>query len=280
MPSFRFLVQLLLLTISLAAVAQPQEKTLPPIQDNSFLIEEAYNQEFGVVQHISTFTRFWNTRDWIYTFTQEWPAPAEPRHQFSYTMAWQHAGAHPQTGSGMGDLLFNYRFQLVGSGETRVAFSPRTSLVFSTGDASKGRSLGGTGIQANLPLSVVIFPKLVTHWNAGATFVPRATNAFGTHASCAGYNLGQSFIWLAKARFNLMLETAYSNSQTVVGRNQTQWASSFYLSPGFRWAYNLKNGMQIVPGIGLPIGVGPSQGEKGVFLYLSIEHPFRRLAGE
>jgi hypothetical protein len=29
----------------------------PPIQDNSFLIEEAYNQEPGVVQHISVFTR-------------------------------------------------------------------------------------------------------------------------------------------------------------------------------------------------------------------------------
>jgi len=27
-----------------------------PIQDNSFLIEEAYNQESGVVQHISTFS--------------------------------------------------------------------------------------------------------------------------------------------------------------------------------------------------------------------------------
>jgi hypothetical protein len=25
------------------------------IQDNSFLVEEAYNQEFGVVQHISNF---------------------------------------------------------------------------------------------------------------------------------------------------------------------------------------------------------------------------------
>jgi len=27
------------------------------IEDNSFLIEEAYNQEAGVVQHISTFAR-------------------------------------------------------------------------------------------------------------------------------------------------------------------------------------------------------------------------------
>ena len=27
----------------------------PPIQDNSFLIEEAYNQEKGVIQHIQTY---------------------------------------------------------------------------------------------------------------------------------------------------------------------------------------------------------------------------------
>jgi len=30
----------------------------PAIEDNSFFIEEAYNQEEGVVQHISTFMRF------------------------------------------------------------------------------------------------------------------------------------------------------------------------------------------------------------------------------
>ena len=45
----------------------------PGIQDNSFLVEEAYNQEFGVVQHISSFTRFWDSKDWNYSFTQEWP---------------------------------------------------------------------------------------------------------------------------------------------------------------------------------------------------------------
>ena len=28
-----------------------------PIRDNSFLIEEAYNQEWGVVQHVATFQR-------------------------------------------------------------------------------------------------------------------------------------------------------------------------------------------------------------------------------
>jgi hypothetical protein len=41
-------------------------KTLHPRharhQDNSFLVEEAYNQNFGVVQHISSFTRSFEQR--------------------------------------------------------------------------------------------------------------------------------------------------------------------------------------------------------------------------
>ena len=271
-----FLVGLALLLPSLG-YAEPASETTPPIQDNSFLIEEAYNQEFGVVQHTSTLTRLWNRKDWIYTFTQEWPAPGDPRHQLSYTLAWQHAGAFPNSGSGMGDLLLNYRFQLIGNGETRVAFAPRATLIFSTGNAAAGRTLGGTGVQTNLPLSIVVAPKFVTHWNAGATFVPHATNAFGAHASSSGYNLGQSFVWLAKSRFNLLLETAYTNSQTVVGREKTQWTPCLYVSPGIRWAYNLKNGLQVIPGIGVPVGIGPSRGESGIFLYLSFEHPFRTL---
>jgi len=267
----------LLLSFSICSFAADQPSP-PPIQDNSFLIEEAYNQEPGVIQEISTLARFWNSKDWICTFTQEWPAPADWRHQLSYTVAWQHAGAFPQSGSGLGDLLLNYRFQLLGSGETRVAFSPRMSLIFSTGDGSKGRSLGGTGVQTNLPLSVVIFPKLVTHWNLGATIVPHATNPVGVHASTYGYNLGQSFIWLAKPGFNALLETSYSRFQAVAAPGQTQWLPCFYVSPGVRWAYNLRNGLQIVPGIALPMGVGPSHGEKGVFLYLSFEHPYRSIA--
>src|SRR5689334_18063846 len=94
----------------------------PVIQDNSFLIEEAYNQEFGVVQHINTFMRLFGSKDWIYTFTQEWPLPADPRHQLSYTLALTRCGAFSREGAGIGDALLNYRYQLVGNGETRFAF--------------------------------------------------------------------------------------------------------------------------------------------------------------
>jgi len=249
----------------------------PSIQDNSFLVEEAYNQNYGVVQHISGFMRLWNSKDWIYTFTQEWPVPGDARHQLSYTLAAQHAGAFPQSGAGMGDVLLNYRYQLVGSGETRVAFAPRLSLICPTGDASRGRTVGGFGMQTSLPLSVVISPKLVTHWNAGATIVPHAQDELGNRAFSAGYNFGQSFIWLARPRFNVMLETVFSTYQSVVAPDNTEWSRSLLLNPGVRWAYNFKNGLQIVPGVAVPVGVGPSYGEKGIFLYLSFEHPFRKI---
>src|SRR5512147_3224359 len=115
-------VLILAFLLALGIPAAAQTPTLAPsdspIQDNSFLVEEAYNQEFGVVQHISSFTRFWNSKDWVYTFTQEWPVPGQ-RHQVSYTVAVQHAGAFPGSGAGVGDSLINYRYQLVGSGDTR-----------------------------------------------------------------------------------------------------------------------------------------------------------------
>jgi hypothetical protein len=209
----------------------------PGIQDNSFLVEEAYNQNFGVVQHISSFTRFWNSKDWVYTFTQEWPAPGI-RHQLSYTLALQHAGALPGSGAGFGDVLLNYRYQLVGNGDTRVAFAPRASLICPTGDATFGRSLGGFGVQSNLPLSVVVSRKLVTHWNAGATFLPNASNAAGDRAFSSSYNLGQSFIWLAKPRVNFMLETVFANVQAVAGPDKTEWNRSLFISPGVRWAWD------------------------------------------
>ena len=113
--------------------------------------------------------------------------------------------------------------------------------------------------------------------NAGATFVPHSQDEFGDRASATGYNLGQSFIWLAHPRFNFMLETVFASSQSVVARDKTEWSNSLYLSPGIRWSHNFKNGLQIVPGIGVPLGVGPSGSEKGVFLYLSFEHPFRKI---
>jgi len=228
---------LLALVMQQAVPAAP-----PPIADNSFLIEEAYNQEARVVQHINALMRF--NGAWAYSFTQEWPLGGE-RHQLSYTV--------PVT-SGLGDVAINYRHQVASS--ERVAFAPRLSVVLPTGNEAKGLGTGGTGFQANLPLSVSVGPALVTHWNAGATHTPSIDETV--------YNAGASAIWRAHSLVNVMLELAWSGTNADDGL--------LLLSPGVRWAHNFGS-LQVVPGVAVPIDLGPGK-NTGVFVYLSLEHPF------
>jgi hypothetical protein len=263
--------RLLLAGLALSpAWAQQPPAPVPGIQDDSFLIEEAYNQEPYVVQHISSFTRSWRNGDFAAAFTQEWPVPEHARHQLSYTLTGLGAGS----GAGWGDTLLNYRYQVRGGAEARVSFSPRISLLLPTGQSELERGFGGPGFQGNLPVSIVHGSRLVTHWNAGATVICPGRNRRGERATLTGYNLGQSFVYLAHPRFNVLLETVWSGSEMVASPRQTQRTHSLLVSPGVRWAYNFASGLQIVPGVAFPVGVGPSAGERAVLLYLSFEHRF------
>jgi len=244
-----------------------------PIQDNSFLIEEAYNQEDGVIQHISSFEKLTTTGDWVYTLTDEWPLRTQ-KHQLSVTLSAAHSGDFAESGAGWGDTAFNYRYQLVGSGETKLAIAPRLTVLFPTGNPVYGRGFGGTGLQTNLPISIQHSAHWVTHWNAGTTWFPSAADEHHNEAGTLGVNLGQSIVWLAKPRLNFLLETIWLSSERVVGPQETTRFQNLYVSPRVRWAHNLKSGLQIVPGVAMPIGIGPSAGEKGVLFYLSFEHPF------
>lgn len=257
---------------STAAPAQNSSAKVSAIEDNSFMVEEAFNQERNVIQHINTFTHDWEGNGWVYTFTQEWPFPGHERHQISFTIPALNASDFTG-GGGLGDVALNYRYQVFGGGGQKYSFSPRVSLLLPTGSAKYGRGAGGVGVQTNLPLSVYINRKFVTHWNAGATFVPSARNEFGDRAFTNGYNLGQSVIWLARPHFNVMLETIWTGGETVAGRGQTQRNHDLLIGPGIRWAHNFHNGLQIVPGFSVPLGIGPSAGERSVILYLSFEHP-------
>ncbi len=264
--------------VVLAQPASPPPSPPPPkpsqIQDNSFLLEEAYNQESGVVQHISGWTRPLSGKGWVYTFTQEWPAPSI-RHQFSYTVPALLA-SDPAARVGIGDVALSYRRQLIGDGAARFALSPRLSLLLPTGDERMGRGAGGLGFQVNIPASLVLSPAVVAHSNAGVTHVPNSRNPAGAIARASGFNLGQSLVWLAHPNFNVMLEAVYARSQAVVGKDTTEPVETLLISPGIRWAFNFKNGLQIVPGLAFPIGLGPSRGEHDLLVYLSFEHPFRR----
>jgi hypothetical protein len=276
-------LQLSLVASAAAAPADPNSSPTPisegrslaelnssPIQDNSFLVEEAYNQEDGVIQHISLFQRL-STGDWAFTQTEEWPLRTQ-KHQLSLTLMAAHIDDAP--GTGWGDTFINYRYQLVGSGDARVAIAPRLSLLVPTGSASQQRGMGGAGIQVNLPLSFQLNKRFVTHWNAGATWVPRAQNEVHQHAGTVGMNLGQSVVWQASNRFNALLETVWTSTPHVARPGVTTPQHALYISPGIRWAHNFRNGLQIVPGIGVPVGVGPSSGQVGMIFYLSFEHAF------
>jgi hypothetical protein len=41
------------------------------------------------------------------------------------------------------------------------------------------------------------------------------------------------------------------------------------------WAFDAGS-VQVVPGVAYTIGLGPTRGEDALFLYLSLEHSFRR----
>lgn len=226
-----------------------------------------------MIQHIS-FVQPQSTGDWIYTQTDEWPLRSL-KHQLSLTMGLNHAATYGQSGPGWGDTAINYRYQLVGSGETRLAIAPRISLLAPTGDSTVGRGYGGWGLQTNLPVSFQHNSHLVTHWNAGLTWIPSQQNALHQHANALNPNLGQSTVWLIKPRFNALCEVVWSYNAVVTGPNQTARTNNVYISPGIRWAYNFKNGLQIVPGVAIPFGFVDVQHQTGVILYLSFEHGFR-----
>ena len=115
-----------------APIPAQQEKSEPfQIIDNSFLVEEAFNQEAHIFQNI--FGAIRQGGDWQMTFTQEWPAPGM-RHQLSYTLSGGSAGSRVA----FGDVLLNYRFQALEEGPGHPAFSPRLSAIVPSGSSAAG----------------------------------------------------------------------------------------------------------------------------------------------
>jgi len=241
-----------------------------PISDNSFLIEEAYNQEPGVVQHINNFIRANGGGAWLYSFTQEWPFRGSAN-QLSYTILVVNQSGD---GTGLGDIALNYRYQLVADGDDGVHIAPRLTFLLPTGDEHHGRGVGGLGIQTNLPLSVRPRSWLALHANAGLTWIPSAKDAADETASTLSTNLGGSAIWLLRPRLNFMLELLWLSIEQVVGPDERARTDAVLLNPGVRWAFNFQSGLQIVPGVAYTLGLDRDS-KDALFLYLSFEHPFR-----
>lgn len=249
MTGSRLALTLLMLVVSARASAQSAPALDPSrkweITDNSFLVEEAFNQEAGVVQNIFTWTRN-RDGDWAASFTQEWPAPGMT-HQLSYTLVYASTG----DATGFGDALINYRFQLRKETVRGPAIAPRLSLILPTGRESDGLGGGSAGLQVNLPVSKQ-FGDFYVHANVGHTWVPDAVQST---------NIAASGIWRAAPMLNLMLEVVvFEDSAT--------------LSPGFRRGWNFGE-KQFVVGLAVPVTRADARWSPALLTYLSYELPFR-----
>src|SRR5262245_337512 len=164
------------LTYGLPAAADPSQP-IDVIEDNSFLIEEAYNQEAGVVQHI--FTAQWgenrdqhpHQRGWCLNFTQEWPLFSQ-RHQFSYSIPFSFTREGGDHQDGIGDVLLHYRLQVLEENLRIPAFAPGFSLILPTGSRHEGTGNGVLGYQWHLPLSKKLAARFALHANLGLTYLP------------------------------------------------------------------------------------------------------------
>lgn len=232
-----------LLFAAVPLCAQTAHEDLLAIQDNSFLLEEAYNQTPGVVQHIGAFTRAREGGDWELAFTQEFPL-FSMQHQLSYSVPL----VSDDDRTSLGDVALNYRYQLVGDGDAPLAITPRLSLIVPVRNNDSS-----TAIDAAIAISRIFAPRIAGHTNAGITFSDGEQT----------FNLGQSFVYAPSPRYQLLLEGTYSDSD--------EGDAEVLLSPGVRWVYNRASGWQIVPGVAVPIGVGPAAGDESVLLYLSFE---------
>jgi hypothetical protein len=254
-----------------------QDSSGPAIEDNSFFIEEAYNQEDGVVQHINTFAVAGpSNRDLFYTFTQEWPFHGQTN-QLSYTVPVTRLGG--QSG-GVGDVLLNYRYQL-GGGKRRWAVAPRLSAVLPTGSVHRGLGDGSPGLQANIPLSYRLTRDVVTHWNIGGTLLPWArgpvlAGSRPKRTLTSGF-VGASVIGPTRAPIQLMVENLISVDGTIARGGSVDHATTWVFSPGVRAAINLGT-LQIVPGVALPFSRSGGLTDHQAYFYLSFEHPFSSAA--
>jgi len=264
-------VALGLASVSSLALAAPDEAWPPAIEDNSFLVEEAYNQEAGVVQWIFSFQQFRPSGAWYDAFTTEWPAP-DQTNQLSLTIPY--IAETERLPSGWGDVSLNYRYQALAGGERGWWFAPRLSAILPTGNWRDGLGRGAPGVQIGLPFSRRFTRGFAMTLNAAGQYIPlahgEAADGSAFKADAWGVSEGLSLVWLASSRFNLMLEAVATQDRVAVDDGRTENVSVALASPSFRWAINFRSG-QLVLGAAVPIGLTDASPDWSALFYCSWE---------
>jgi len=252
-------------------IAQPA-----PIRDNSFLIEEAYNQEKGVFQNILLFqfdrAEEDDARDYLPTgsFTQEWPLGG-PQHQFSYTIPFRLDGPFRF----IENMWLNYRYQVEAG---PVFLAPRLSLQIPLSSAETG---GLRGYQVFLPCSWEPSNRWSIHMNGGYGYSTNSFHATDDRIRLHAVTLGTGINYNLSAQLNLVVETLWLSDDLTVSHKDgdihdrlTAWV----VNPGFRMAINFPNYAQLVLGCSAPASFNSETDSwrLGGLFYISYEAFFRR----
>lgn len=260
----RFPVILCVLAVFFAASRVDAQRRPFEIMDNSFLVEEAYNQEAGIFQNIFLFQRAKSGGGWSVEFTQEWPVGSQ-RHQLSFTLPFDF-----ESGS-VGNVLLNYRLQSRMENESGPAIAPRLSVILPTGD-----DLLEYGAQLNVPVSRQFGDVMLTA-NLGATMERHDYSL--ESVQLLSPHLAGSLIFRALPLFHLMVETVMTSEQTPPAVCcDTDRVKTWIVSPGARGAFNFGD-HQLAYGAAVPLVISQSKSapyETSLVLYLSYELPFKK----
>jgi hypothetical protein len=266
----------------------------PPkhIRDNAILVEEAFNQETGEAQHIFTWNflcdrnRLGRSRDFIFAYTLELPIGSQT-HQFSITSQFLTLLDKPLDGppvrqGDIGDTFLHYRYQLLDDDEF-LWCAPRLSLILPTADRRFGVGAGQVGYQFNLPVSRY-GENFDFHFNAGFTYIPNvsvplAPGLFTEGRDLRAYNLGGSIYWKPQVDLHFYVETLALWFDVLDERGTRGHLTQVYLNPGLRYAV-IQDPVEWVLGVSIPVGLTRDTPDIGVFVYMSIEHTFRKKNGD
>lgn len=233
---------------------------LARVEDNSFLLEEAYNQNPGEIQLIQRYQTFQHERP---EYGVEIEAPiTDNTHQFSLAIGRQ---------ENLSDLEVGYRFQAINVEGKMLTEGLR--IILPTGSLRNESDHGVVGYEWLQSATVVFNEKISNHWNLGVRVYPNAESpSTSDDRTLTNFIGGTSLVYYYQEDLNFLLEGLFESEEMIDDRGEIESEVRFTLNPGVRFAWNIDwQKSQIVPGIAFPVVFNDEKTNPGVFFYFSWE---------
>lgn len=240
------------------------------IEDNSFLLDEAYNQDIDMYQTILRHQNQLVSDETESTFEFEVPMTAEHQLSIEIPLFKEHRSFETKPG----DTLLLW--QIVTSNNVKSRSVDRLGFVVPTGDVDQETGYGVPGVQYLKALSIELGRNWQNHWNFQYQLQPNG-KAGGTEVTQNVHigTLGSSVAYYINDHCDFLFETMYKHRKRPRFGGKIRSLNELYLNPGFRFEKRLEwNQTKMVPGISLPIEVLNERTDFGFMLYLSFEPHF------